>query len=424
MKRRLECEFGAVCFLNGMPMTLRRKALIACIILAIVNSLVATFWIEAVYLVGGDFNPQTDSEFLPPNFWTMIGGASLLICLSSIVVYWLAIKNIIAPLDNIAESAESIESGNNVVMRGINRQDEIGRIAVAFNLLSSKTVAARETLQQKVTEAVTEAENNQKVFAMAERYTATGRLAGRIVEQLSSNLGEAAEAVSRLKNRDMTPEMKTEQITILDDCIRDLQNSIRDIFYISRRKKEVGPASASAALRAAVGMSRHLLDKYRIALIEEIEEPGRNGEDKLTVSADTGDLMHVFMNLIINAIDAMPRGGVLTVRASRVLKWVIVEVVDTGIGLTIDEVSASFDYFHTTKQTSDNHGLGLSVAQHIVTGYGGALTLNSRKGEGTKATVELPAASKTVFRTSTRTARRGGTRTVRNTTSLRRADNI
>lgn len=399
-------------------MTLCRKALIACIILAIVNSLVAMFWIEAVYLVGGEFDPQTNSELLAPNFWTTIGGAFVIICLSTAIVYWLAIKNIIAPLDNIAESAESIESGNNVVMRRINRQDEIGRIAVAFNLLSSKTVSARETVQQKVTEAVTEAENNHKIFAMAERYAATGRLAGRVVEQLSSNLQEAAEALARLKNRDMTPEMKNAQITILDDCIRDLQNSIRDIFDVSRRKKDVGLTSVSAALQAAVGMSRHLMDKYRIALIEEIEEPGRNGEDKLTVSADTGDLMHVFMNLIINAIDAMPRGGVLTVRASRVLKWVIVEVVDTGIGLTIDEVSASFDYFHTTKQATDNHGLGLSVAQHIITGYGGALTLNSRKGEGTKATVELPAASKTVFRTSTRAARRAGTRSVRNTTSM------
>lgn len=405
-------------------MTLRRKALIACIVLAIVNSLVAMFWIEAVYLVGGEFDPQTNSELLAPNFWATIGGAFVIICLSTVVVYWLAVKNIIAPLDSIAESAESIESGNNVIMRGINRQDEIGRITVAFNLLSSKTVSARETLQQKVTEAVTEAENNQKIFAMAERYAATGRLAGRVVEQLSSNLCEAAEALARLKNRDMTPEMKNAQITILDDCIRDLQNSIRDIFDVSRRKKAVGLTSVSAALQAAVGMSRHLMDKYRIALIEEIEEPGRNGEDKLTVSTDTGDLMHVFMNLIINAIDAMPRGGVLTVRASRVLKWVIVEVVDTGIGLTIDEVSASFDYFHTTKQAMDNHGLGLSVAQHIITGYGGALTLNSRKGEGTKATVELPAASKTVFRTSTRTARRAGTRTVRNTTSMKRADNI
>ncbi len=405
-------------------MTLRRKALLTCIVLVIVNLVVAMFLIEAIYLIGGEFDPQANATLVDPDIWKMLPGSVVLSCLSAIVIYWLLVKNIIAPLDNIAESAESIESGQNVVMRGINRQDEIGRIAVAFNLLSSKTVASKETLQQKVAEAVTEAENNQKMFAMAERYAATGRLAGRVVEQLSSNLNEAAEALARLKNRDMTPEMKAEQITILDDCVRDLQNSIRDIFDISRRKKEVGLTSASAALRAAVAMSRHLLDKYRIALIEEIEEPGRNGEDKLTVSADTGDLMHVFMNLIINAIDAMPRGGVLTVRASRVLKWVIIEVVDTGIGLTIDEVSASFDYFHTTKQALDNHGLGLSVAQHIVTGYGGALTLNSRKGEGTKATVELPAASKTVLRTSTRMTRRAGTRSVRSTTSMRRADNI
>ncbi len=139
----------------------------------------------------------------------------------------------------------------------------------------------------------------------------------------------------------------------------------------------------------AVELVRHLLRPAGIELAVETEA-AEGRENHMTVSADPGDLQQVYLNLLMNAIDAMPDGGALTVRAYRTLGWVMVEIEDTGVGLTPDELSASFDYFHTTKPVGKGTGLGLSIAYHIAAGYRGALTLTSEKGVGTKATVELP----------------------------------
>jgi two-component system NtrC family sensor kinase len=92
----------------------------------------------------------------------------------------------------------------------------------------------------------------------------------------------------------------------------------------------------------------------------------------------------------VNAVDAMPGGGTLSVSAREDENCVVVEIADTGVGLTEEELSASFEYFHTTKPVGKGTGLGLSIAHHIVEGYGGALSLASVKNEGTTATVSLP----------------------------------
>jgi hypothetical protein len=106
-------------------------------------------------------------------------------------------------------------------------------------------------------------------------------------------------------------------------------------------------------------------------------------------------LQQVFLNLLLNARDAMPRGGWLTI-ATRVEKGsVVVEVSDTGSGIPAEHLSRIYDPFFTTKAIGKGTGLGLSISYGIVQEHGGAITCDSIVGQGTRFTLQLPLAPPT-----------------------------
>jgi signal transduction histidine kinase len=108
------------------------------------------------------------------------------------------------------------------------------------------------------------------------------------------------------------------------------------------------------------------------------------------VQAHAADLREVLVNLIINAVAAMPNGGALTLRCFAVDERVVLEVIDTGRGIAREHQAAIFQPFTTTRE--GGHGLGLSVSRAIVEGYGGTLTIRSAPGQGATFALTLPAA--------------------------------
>ncbi|MCF7837559.1 MAG: FHA domain-containing protein [Candidatus Marinimicrobia bacterium] len=118
-------------------------------------------------------------------------------------------------------------------------------------------------------------------------------------------------------------------------------------------------------------------------------------EEELTVQADRDQLYQVCLNLMMNAIQAMPEGGVLTLGCAREQNeqgvWILLTVADTGVGLTTEEMDKVFDPFYSSRKGPDGFGLGLSVSYAIVNQHGGALEVTSRKQIGSCFTIRLPA---------------------------------
>jgi len=98
----------------------------------------------------------------------------------------------------------------------------------------------------------------------------------------------------------------------------------------------------------------------------------------------------VFLNLVINALDAMPRGGKLTLKTTTDGTHVHISVQDTGTGIPPDHLGRIFEPFHTTKQAGKGAGLGLTICSHIVEKHGGAIEVESEVGQGSRFTVTLP----------------------------------
>jgi signal transduction histidine kinase len=109
------------------------------------------------------------------------------------------------------------------------------------------------------------------------------------------------------------------------------------------------------------------------------------------VSGDEGQLQQALIALATNAIDAMPEGGRLTLRAYSDNGRIILEVQDTGVGIAPEDVSKIFEPFYTTKEIGKGTGLGLAVCYGIVTEHNGRLSVRSTLGLGTTFTIYLPA---------------------------------
>jgi signal transduction histidine kinase len=109
------------------------------------------------------------------------------------------------------------------------------------------------------------------------------------------------------------------------------------------------------------------------------------------VTGNRGRLQQVVMNLLLNAVDAMPDGGDVTLRAASRSGRVTIEIADTGVGIPREHLERIYDPFFTTKPRGKGTGLGLSLSYGIVKEHAGTLTVESRPGEGSRFTVSLPA---------------------------------
>ncbi|MFI5379214.1 MAG: sensor histidine kinase, partial [Tepidisphaerales bacterium] len=113
--------------------------------------------------------------------------------------------------------------------------------------------------------------------------------------------------------------------------------------------------------------------------------------DLPAVLANGGEMQQVFLNLLLNALDAMPDGGVLTIRGLRNGEYVEVAVGDTGTGIAPDMRGRIFEPFVSTKEEGRGTGLGLSICLGLVRSHGGEIALESELGRGSRFTVGLPA---------------------------------
>lgn len=174
-------------------------------------------------------------------------------------------------------------------------------------------------------------------------------------------------------------------------------------FHINRIKHIVQQMSGLASKHVMTRRPVDMNDSVRAALDLLGHEGGlRDCElgtsfypDKLLVKADENWLVSVFVNLIINALDAMPDGGKLTVRTRKEPRAgggfaASVDVSDTGIGISPDDVDRIFDPFFTTKQAGKGTGLGLAVSYGVVKEFGGGISVSSVPGEGATFTVTVP----------------------------------
>ncbi|HZR33424.1 MAG TPA: ATP-binding protein [Terriglobales bacterium] len=234
---------------------------------------------------------------------------------------------------------------------------------------------------------VTEITQLQRQVADAERHTAIGQMASGIAHDFNNVLNTITQAAALLQSQPNQSDDQRFYVGMIENAAR------RGAEIIKRVREYVRGASGESAQVDVRQMLQDALDLTR---------PMWRGVNGLTVTtefkpvppvrANAADLRRVFTNLIVNAIQAMPRGGRLTARCEERSGMVIASVQDTGEGILPEQQKKIFLPYFTTKQTGT--GLGLSTAQKILLASGGDISFTSEIGSGTTFTVQLPAFEK------------------------------
>lgn len=322
----------------------------------------------AVLLVGNSLHQQQELE-------AHIARVSLLIAMCGIA-FGLILSGVIAahitrPVKDLAEAAEQIGRGNwDVKVYGASN-DEIGQLAEAFNQMTHELIAQKERLVQ------------------SERVAAWRELARRLAHELKNPLFPLQLTVENLlrareAGQEQFEEVFRESTSTLLAEIANLKTIIGRFSDFSKMPApQLQPVDLNEMVRSVVQLFQGQFQRQpgRIELVLQLDSVP-------AVSADPVLLRRVLENLVLNAVDAMPQGGRLTFRTSSDGKNAVLEISDTGTGLTPEECERLFTPYYTSKQHGT--GLGLAIVQSVISDHKGRITVSSRKNEGTTFHVELP----------------------------------
>lgn len=301
---------------------------------------------------------------------TIVALAALL---TGLLLSWWVSRRITKPVKELAEGARDVASGHWNTHIDVQGTDEIGQLAGAFNDMTRTLAAQKEKLVQ------------------TERVAAWREVARRLAHELRNPLFPLQITVENLQRaRQLGPEQFQE---VFGEATATLRAELANLNSIVGRFSDFAKMPTPEFTR--VNVNEELRGAVRLfeAQFTAVGKPAITTEYFLSesvpeIDADQEMLHRAFQNLVLNALDAMPAGGVLTMRSADRGDTVRVEVSDTGKGLTPEEASRLFTPYYTTK--TQGTGLGLAIVQSVISDHHGTIAVNSEEGRGTTFRIDLP----------------------------------
>ncbi len=276
------------------------------------------------------------------------------------------------------------------LLEEIQRQDG-RRIPLGIGLSPLRDEAGDTLGLVVIFQDLTERRRLEEQLRQADRLAAAGQLAAGIAHELRNPLAAISGCVQLLQGEGTSAGRHGRLLDILSRETERLKLITGQFLDFARpRRMDLQPCAVAPILDEVISLLEQSPDRHPET--EIASEVPRDGN--LLVVADPDHLKQIFWNLCLNALDAMPGGGRLTIRAGGRQEggrpWGMVEFADSGGGIPPEALGRIFDPFYTTKD--DGTGLGLSIACKIAEGFGGAITVDNRPGEGATFRVAIPLA--------------------------------
>jgi signal transduction histidine kinase len=296
-------------------------------------------------------------------------GASAGLILAMLFSGW-ASARVTRPVEDLARAAHEVAAGNWDASAKVDSRDELGELAASFNRMTRQLI------------------DHEQLLVQAERVAAWRDLARRLAHELKNPLFPLQLTVENLiRAREHSPDEFDETFR---ESTATLLSEISSLKTIVARFSDFSRMPQPQFRRVNIN---ELLDEiakfYRPQLREANIHSRVEVNARTTIAADPDLLHRALSNLVLNAIDAMPEGGTLSLAAGAFDDGVRIEVADSGKGMTAEESAQLFTPYYTTK--SEGTGLGLAIVQSIVTDHGGRIRVLSEPGRGTAFIIELPA---------------------------------
>jgi PAS domain S-box-containing protein len=232
---------------------------------------------------------------------------------------------------------------------------------------------------------MTETKKLEQQIRNSEKLASIGKLAAGVAHEINNPLGGMLNCLYNLRKGTVSAARQEEYVVSMEDGLRRVQKIVRQLLDFSQQHDpELALSDINRVIERVLVLTDHLFISHRVVLETDL---CREIPDLLI---DRHMMEQVLMNLILNAVQAMKSGGVLIIRTSMKEGCCLVDVKDTGCGISTSILPRIFDPFFTTKNEGEGTGLGLSVSLGIVERHGGTIMVDSEVGRGTKFTLSLP----------------------------------
>jgi len=294
------------------------------------------------------------------------------ICIGLLLSWWVS-RRITRPVEELANGARDVASGRWETQIDVHGSDEVGQLADAFNHMTRTLASQKEKLVQ------------------TERVAAWRELARRLAHELRNPLFPLQITVENLQRaRQLGPKQFQE---VFNEATATLKAELSNLNTIVGRFSDFSKMPAPHFMRVNVNETLRNAVRLFEPQFTAVGKPAITTEYFLNeslpeIDADPDLLHRAFQNLVLNALDAMPAGGTLTLRTADGQDSIRVEVADTGKGLTPEECSRLFTPYYTTKQLGT--GLGLAIVQSVVADHHGTISVSSEEGRGANFRIDFP----------------------------------
>jgi len=321
-----------------------------------------------VLLVGISRRPLIELQRQVVSTALLVGGAGILVAV--LASLWFTAR-VTRPVKSLAEASRRVSAGDLYAKVEVESHDELGELAASFNRMTEDLLQQKERTLQ------------------AERVAAWRELARRLAHELKNPLFPLQVTVENLvRAKEKAPEMFEEVFSEGTSTLLAEINNLKTIIsrfseFAKMPQPQRKPTQLNEVVRSVLRVFQaQLQEKSQIAVRLQLEA------ELPEISADPELLHRALSNLVLNAIDAMPQGGELTIRTESIGSVVALSVSDTGSGLTQEECERLFTPYYTTKKHGT--GLGLAIVQSVVSDHGGKISVQSAKEKGTTFRIELP----------------------------------
>ena len=323
---------------------------------------------------------------------TFIIIAALCVVLLLILLY-LSTSRIVKPLQKMVTATQGIAKGDLSHFIEVTSQDEIGLLAESFNRMTRNLETANEkliewgkTLEKKVEERTEEIKKMQASLIQSEKLASLGKLAAGIAHEINNPLGGILIYSSLLLEDANKEDAEYENLEKIVKETTRCKKIVKGLLEFARPKDpEMTETNVNDTVDNALGLLKSQ------AIFQNIEIR-KHYSTLSNIIADRSQLQQVFINIILNAVDAMEGSGVLTLRTypSESDGFINVSIGDTGHGIREEDKSKLFEPFFSTKEEGIGTGLGLSISYSIIQKHHGTIEVQSELGKGATFTVRLP----------------------------------
>ncbi len=323
-----------------------------------------------------------------------IGMNALILVLFGI---YLLSRTVVRPINRLVAMTEKFDGAIPIMQKDESPNNEIGRLSQSLNHMLRELDANERKLKENISSleaANQEIKRAQDEMVESEKMATVGRLATGVAHEIGNPLGIILGYIELLQRGDLTLLEQKDFLVRMESEISRIHRIIRDLLDFS--KPSAGrphDTNANEILEEVLTIlsPQTLFEKVQVRRMLEAEA--------VIVKVDQDSLKQVFLNIIMNAADAMAesqvfagdsRGSILTLKSFNEEGFLIIRFSDTGCGMSRDEIKRIFDPFFTTKAPGKGTGLGLSICYTIMDQAGGRIRAESEPGGGTTLILEIP----------------------------------